>query len=702
MQTTQKLLLNTNFQNKLWLKVVAIYCSCLGSTLVQATGTFDELNNAPSVSTAVNGISADGNTAVGFFENSNGIYEAALWNNGTMTGLKFLGVVNESYSYSVSGDGSVVVGSSRNNNNYMEAFRWTSGTGMRGLGSLNTSGSGNYNSWATSVSADGSNVAGYSMNNNGDAEAFRWNNGTMTGLGFLNTGGSGRYVSRANAISADGSTVVGISVNGEGYNEAFRWNNGSMIGLGFLRTTSGYYDSWANAVSGDGSIVVGYSQNNNDNREAFRWSSATGMTGLGFLNTSGSGSYNSIAVAVSSDGGVVVGASANNLGYAEPFRWTSATGMQSIATWLTDAGVTPTDTFLTSIDNYAAGVSADGNVVVGNYYDDNEASHAWLARVDGDGSGSGLLVDLAAFNSSLIESGSRNIQAGTGMPNMTLFGAHHRSILDNGLARSDNNGTCAWATTDAAHHNSISTNTELAEVGACKDFGNSRFGIGIGQAWTQQSLSLDGSARYNGQYLLMEGAKAFDNGLQPSVTGYYGRFDSKMSRHYMNGAGVDSSNASPNSNVYALRARLDWKDAKTIGRFSISPYAAYTWIKSKLDAYTETGGGFPAHFAASTWTTNDLRAGTAVKTALSTATDLRLGAEVAHRFENNTSGVKGNVVDLWSFNLPGKRITQTWMRATIDVDHRVTNNVALTVGANTATTGGDASWGVTAGLRANF
>ena len=555
---------------------------------------------------------------------------------------------------------------------------------------------------AYAASADGSTTVGGFTNSDGNWEAFRWNNGTMTGLGFLDTSPSGGYYySSAAAVSADGSVVIGNSKDSNNNNEAFRWTSGTgMVGLGFLNTSGGgSYGSYAYAVSADGSAVVGKSRDSNNNYEAFRWTSDEGMTGLGFLDA---GSY-SQASAVSADGSTVVGYSSMN-GQANygAFRWTSATGMQSITTWLTDAGVTPTEGFLSSPESAATGVSANGNVVVGSYYDANYNSYAWLARVDGDGSGSGLLVDLAAFNSSLIESGSRNIQAGTGMPNMTLFGAHHRSILDNGLARSDNNGTCAWATTDAAHHNSISTNTELAEVGACKDFGNSRFGIGIGQAWTQQSLSLDGSARYNGQYLLMEGAKAFDNGLQPSVTGYYGRFDSKMSRHYMNGAGVDSSNASPNSNVYALRARLDWKDAKTIGRFSISPYAAYTWIKSKLDAYTETGGGFPAHFAASTWTTNDLRAGTAVKTALSTATDLRLGAEVAHRFENNTSGVKGNVVDLWSFNLPGKRITQTWMRATIDVDHRVTNNVALTVGANTATTGGDASWGVTAGLRANF
>jgi outer membrane autotransporter protein len=175
-----------------------------------------------------------------------------------------------------------------------------------------------------------------------------------------------------------------------------------------------------------------------------------------------------------------------------------------------------------------------------------------------------------------------------------------------------------------------------------------------------------------------------------------------MSRHYMNGAAVDSSNGKTNSNAYAISAKLDWKDAKTIGRFSLSPYAAYTWSQSKLDAYTETGGGFPAYFAASTWTTNDVRVGSAAKTALSPKTDLRLSAEVVHRFENNTSGVNGNVIGLWNFSLPGQQIKQSWTRVMVDVDHRISDKVAFTVGGNAATNGGDATWGVTAGLRANF
>lgn len=69
-------------------------------------------------------------------------------------------------------------------------------------------------------------------------------------------------------------------------------------------------------------------------------------------------------------------------------------------------------------------------------------------------------------------------------------------------------------------------------------------------------------------------------------------------------------------------------------------------MRTKLDAYAETGGGFPAQYAASKWTTNDLRLGAAARTALNAATDLRLGLEAAHRFEGDTNGSSGSAIGL--------------------------------------------------------
>lgn len=625
------------------------------------------------------GISADGSVVVGDIVNGSN-FEAFRWTGGVMTGaLGSVGTGTSSHAYAVSENGSVVVGGNYTGGKWVASI-WTGGV-MTGLGILY----GGTGSYAYGVSADGSVVAGatYSGSN---WEAFRWTQaGGMTGLGFIHWWGYGS--SAAQGISADGSVVVGGDYKSDYNWQAFRWTQaGGMTGLGFL---PGGNHSYANGVSADGSVVVGESHNGS-NLEAFRWTQADGMTGLGFLGT-GTTSY---AYGASADGGVVVGKSHNGSNY-EAFRWTLATGMASVAGWLAGGGVTvPAGWGLYE----AKGVSGNGNVVVGNATDPDGKTQAWLARV---GPASGLITDIPAFNATLIEAGGRAVQAGAGLPNLALFGAHHRSLLDSGLARSAD-GACAWATADAARNQQTDTRMELAEVGACKDIGSARLGVGVGTARARQDWSLGGGAKYDGQYLIAEAANAFWGGMEGSLTGYYGRFDAQLNRHYLNGANVDTSTGKPDATSTALRARFDWKDAAKLGQFSLSPYAAYTWLETKLDAYTETGGGFPAQFAAATWRTNDLRVGAAAKTALSAATDLRLGLEAVHRLDDSTNGVSGQVVDLWGFSLPGESVRQTWARATADVDHRLSHTTMLTFGANAATSGGDTTWGMTAGLRASF
>ena len=290
------------------------------------------------------GVSGDGSVVVGTSGNDyvSGIPTSAYrWTAGS--GMVGLGGYDSSAS-GVSTDGSVIVGTS----DYV-AFRWTAGTGIVGLGYL----PGGTYSGANGISADGSVIVGTSYSASGN-QAFRWTAGSgMVGLGHL----PGTTNSSATAVSADGSVIVGASAS-VSVSQAFRWTAGSgMVGLGYL---PGGTNSNATAVSADGSVVVGTSYSASGN-QAFRWTAGSGMVGLGYLP----GGNSSSAVGVSADGSIVVG----NNNYYEPFRWTAGSGMQSLWDVLVTNGL---DSSGPAPGMSASGISADGNTIVGTYYEEGD------------------------------------------------------------------------------------------------------------------------------------------------------------------------------------------------------------------------------------------------------------------------------------------------------------------------------------------
>jgi probable HAF family extracellular repeat protein len=677
-------------------KLMAVAIAALCASPAFAAGDFNALGDLGGGQSWGYGVSGDGSVVVGSARlPAPGGQQAFRWAGGNMQSIGHLGA-GYSEGFGVSADGSTIVGHSTTAANFTHAFRWTQAGGMQDLGTL-----GGMVSVAYAASADGSVVVGHSGIGAED-RAFRWTQGGgMQSIGTL--GGADSY---AYGVSANGQVVVGASKVTPGFvnMHAYRWTpGGGMQDLG----TFGGQDSWARAVSQDGEVVVGEATIISGEAHAFRWTQAGGIVDLGTL-----GGLTSGAFGVSADGSVVVGSSrvANAAGY-RAFRWTAAGGMQPVSAWLAASGVAlPAGYVLRD----AKGVSADGSVIVGTAMNAASLPEAYLARVvaapppgggnPGQNANSGIgsgIINPTRFNVSVAEAASRAAQAGNELPNLALFGAHHRSLLDSGLARSAD-GACAWATADHGEFNASDNRATLAEVGACKDFGSVRIGLGVGQAWSKQKWSLGGKAEYNGQYLIAEIANDFGNGIEGSLTGYHGRFDTDFRRHYMNGANVASSRGDSDAVSSALRARVDWKDALQAASFSFSPYAAYTHIRTRLDGYTETGGGFPVAYSASKWKTDDVRVGVAARTEIGPATQLRLAGELVHRFDDSTDGVKGQVLGLWAFNLDGEKVKQNWTRATLDIDHKLSENGVLTAGANLATQGGDPSWGVTLGYRAAF
>lgn len=639
--------------------------SCLSA---RADGEFIELgelypNGRYHFSIGVS-VSADGTIVAG---DSDG--QGFLWTRNE--GMVSLDNQNGVTTADMSADGSTVVGSVNMGlfgAPLYHSFVWTAKKGFRFIGSENRT-------FARAVSGDGSIVVGAD-----GGEPFRWTE--AEGIRPL-TGYSGPGY--AWDVSADGSTVVGTSGGSFSGGQAFRWTEQSSVA--WLNPLSGYLYGSAEAVSGDGAAIAGYFFNTSMDPQAFRWTEAGGAVGLGFL----SGDVGSMANAISDDGTTVVGTSfKSHYLKGEAFRWTEASGMQSVAQWLADAGVpVPAGMVLAT----ASGTNRDGSVVVGT----SSANWAWLARVDGRGGG--MLTDLQGYNRSLIEANSRARIGPTDLTNLTLSGAHHRSLLDGNLAAGGYD-SCAWAVADGARYER--SHAELFEIGACTGLGKARMGLGLGKAQARQEWSLGGEGRYRGEYMVAEFAGQLGENLQASLLGYYGRFDVDSSRNYLNGATLLSSVAEPDSTAKAAKARLDWKHAAMLGGFGLTPYAVYSWSETKLDAYVEKGGGFPAAYDASGWSTSDARLGIAGEKKLSSRSNLRIAMEGVHRFESSMSGVHGHVLGLFDFDLPGQSVKRNWMRVLVDFDRQLSERSSLSLGAHGASTGGDADWGVSVGFRQAF
>ena len=156
--------------------------------------------------------------------------------------------------------------------------------------------------------------------------------------GFLRLGGVS-----ATSLSADGSTVVGHLYSGfhivrAPFRSVAGRENALLVDREIVRCPeqqdSICFQSLAYDVNGDGSVVVG-----DLNSQAFRWTEPSGMTELGWLDTSHD---RSVAVAVSDDGTVIVGESgtrSDGLGFGfesdslvSAFRWSEEEGMIRLPT----------------------------------------------------------------------------------------------------------------------------------------------------------------------------------------------------------------------------------------------------------------------------------------------------------------------------------------------------------------------------------
>ncbi|AYQ26836.1 autotransporter domain-containing protein [Polaromonas sp. SP1] len=624
-------------------------------------------------------ISADGSTVGGSTDSPADVPLASTGTAGSaMAPLSGLGA-DRGAVFGLSADGKVATGAYLVGSEF-HAFRWTS-AGLVDLGTLAVGGS----SQGRAVSGDGNVVVGEAVLASGAKRAVRWTQAGIQNIAAGFTNGD----SSAAATSHDGSVIVGVKTTGT-ITHAFRWTEAAgMQDLGsLLGGPQADPYSEATGVSGSGDVVVGVSQAAGGGRHAFRWNTTGGMSDLGTL-----GGRDSQANAVSANGLVVVGQAQKADTSSHAFRWTETTGMQSVADWLAGAGV---DSSRWELER-ATATNADGSIVVGTGRNGN-IDEAWLARVSPIGSG---VMQPANYTQSL-NAVNASFHHAQSLTRMILWGSHHRPLMSYGDLAGQ---SCFWATGDAGQHTGGRDSSEtLAEVGVCRDFaaGAVRAGLGLGYSRQNQHLGEFGSNRLAGNHVVAEVNYQLPSGPQLSATAVWGNWRSDIRRGYAGGAGTDHSQGSTDVKSTALRLHADWNQAWTAGAVALSPYVALTSTRTTRGAYTETGGGFPARFDDQAHSSLESRVGLASSHAINGATQLRGSLELAHRFDGNGPALNGQALGLFSFNQSGAETRRSWMRAGVDLDHRLSRNTVLSFSVHAASRGEDPGLSAALSLRVGF
>jgi probable HAF family extracellular repeat protein len=613
----------------------------------------------PTSSTLTYGVSSDGLTSVGYTNFASGANAFKIVGS-TLTTLSPLAGHSNAIAFAASANGSLIVGLSIDGSSNNQAVSWsgTTATALDNTASF-------FFSEATGVSSTGATIVGWGFSaTNFKEEAFYHRAGSINNFSVLFSG----YASKALGVSADGNTIVGsVADNYSSPSTASGFiyvvGTGDTIvdaGLAIPAfNTAGLIFTQLTAISGNGSIAIGYASSSliPFDPQAFKYNvSGATYAALGSLSVGGW----SIARAINNDGSVIVGESDN-----QAFKYQDGT--------MTGLGFLGGGT----VSN-ATGVSADGTVIVGYSNVTGGYTHAFVYANQ-------TMLDADEWLRSLNGQGSI-LAMTTNLNQLPLEGAHHRPLMSY-----DNMGkqSQAWATGDfGASSRQSNRHMTSGEIGVSQTYGDFVLGIAAGHASLNQDLLFGGSASISGNYLLAEADYRLpDRESIVSLVLLRGDYDADATRGYATGSGTDASRGSTGLKTSSARLRLDGPAQKFISALTATPFISYTATRTTADAYTETGGSFPASFGTQEHTAQEGRLGVTAKYAASPSTTLLLTAEWIHRFDDAGSGLTAISSTMGTLTAAGIAPTEDQARLGFEVDHRLSADTLLNFSVHAAATG---------------
>jgi probable HAF family extracellular repeat protein len=622
---------------------------------LQAAG-FTDVHPAANLtnSTWTNGVSSDGLTSVGYSDIGGGAKAFKIVGS-TLTTLSPLGGHSNAVALAASANGSLIVGFSIDGSSYNQAVSWsgTTATALDNTASF-------LFSEATGVSSTGATIVGWGFNaTTGIEEAFYHRAGSINNFSVLFSGDA----SKAMGVSADGNTIVGSIADNFSIPAAV---SGFVYVVGTGTTlvdatvvpafnTAGLNFTQLTAISGNGAIAIGYASSSLSlgDEQAFKYT----LAGATYVALGTLGGNWSKAHAISNDGSVIVGESDY-----QAFKYQDGT--------MTGLG------FLTggTVSN-ATGVSADGTVIVGRSNTTGGYTHAFVYANQ-------TMLDADEWLRSLNGPGSI-LAMTTNLNQLPLEGAHHRPLMSY-----DNMGkqSQAWATGDFGTASRQSDrHMTSGEIGVSQTYGDFVLGIAAGHASLNQDLLFGGSASISGNYLLAEADyRLADKESIVSLVLMRGDYDADTTRGYATGSGTDTSRGSTGLKTSSARLRLDGPAQKFISAVSATPFISYTATRTTANAYTETGGSFPASFGAQEHTAQEGRLGVTAKYVASPSTTLLFTAEWIHRFDGAGDGLTAISSTMGTLTAAGIAPTADQARFGFDIDHKLSADTLLNFSVHAA------------------
>jgi len=284
--------------------------------------------------------------------------------------------------------------------------------------------------------------------------------------------------------------------------------------------------------------------------------------------------------------------------------------------------------------------------------------------------------------------------------NIILNGMHGDPLMRLAPA----NQSTAWVAGDLGRDDHAGRDGYLGatEFGVAHNTGAVQFGLSLGNAFGRQASELGGFTRFEGNYVLGEGI-AFVPGtpLVATVSGLYQIGDIASNRGYEVAADRVYSTGSSGVRTTGGAIRLDWKDAVLWKGLQVTPFSKFSLVNTKIDAFSEVGGSFPAEFSRRNETIYEQSLGITFNYGLSQSVKLRAIVEGVHRFNEKGQGSEGKFAALPSLNTQGAEFRQDWLRTSFGVSAPLGPGI-FSISANATTCGEQASAWLASSYQVNF